>query len=57
MIKYDVVCKDGHKMARMYGDSHLSLAILHAKSVKGQVIDKTTGKIVWNYQENKNDKL
>ncbi len=57
MIKYDVVCKDGHKQARMYGDSHLSLAILHAKSVKGQVIERLTGKIIWNYQEDKNDKL
>jgi hypothetical protein len=56
MIKYDVVCKDGHKQARMYGDSHLSLAILHAKSVKGRVIDRLTGKVIWNY-EDKNDKL
>jgi hypothetical protein len=51
MIKYDVVCQEGRKQARMYGDQHLSLAILHAKEVKGQVIERLTGKIIFDYKE------
>lgn len=48
MLKYEIVLPCGNKSARIYRSYQLSLAEKHAKLDNGKVIDRNTGKIVFD---------
>jgi hypothetical protein len=47
-MKYEILTKKG-KTARIYTDGQLCLAIPHAKEINGKIIDRMTGKIIYNF--------